>query len=157
MDTLRAIRRSPAAGQLFATLDRIATSAADPNSALRTLTDSTLSTDPASDLLGRATAWLHRHSEDSSNLPTVHDADGLDADGWALLRQVEDLNTDRAATLTDSALRSSPAWLEQLGPAPDTADARADWLAAIAAHAAHLDRRPPTASTAPTRTPTLTR
>ncbi|WP_421740687.1 MobF family relaxase [Cellulomonas sp.] len=155
-DTVRANGRSPAAGQLFGTLDRIAAVAVDPDAALGMLIHDAQAPDPAGAMLGRATSWLDRHTENGHDLPPVHDADGLDADGLALLRQVEGLIGDRVASLTETALDSAPSWLQALGPQPDAADAHADWLAAIAAHAAHLDRRPPAVMSRPP-TPTLTR
>ena len=156
LDVVSAISRSPAAGQLFGTLDRIAAIAADPDATLGTLIHDPPADDPAGAMLGRATSWLDRHTENGHDLPPVHDANGLDTDGLALLRQVEDLIAHRVATLTETALDSAPSWIEALGPQPDAEDARADWLAAIAAHAAHLDRRPPAVMPRPP-TPTLTR
>lgn len=155
-NVVRAISRSPAAGQLFGALDQVAAMATDREAVLRMIIPDAQAIDPTDSMHRRARSWLDRNTESGHDLPPVHDANGLDSDGLALLRQVEELIGYRVATLTETALGSAPSWLESLGPQPDAEDARADWLAAIAAHAAHLDRRPPAVQPRPP-TPTLTR
>ncbi|NYI60298.1 MobF family relaxase [Cellulomonas soli] len=153
----RAIMTSPDAGRLATTLDQIAATADNPAATITRILHTGQAPASPDALLGRAAAWLRRHHQDAAEIRPVRDPDGLDADGLTLLDQIEHLITDRTAVLTRAAIEDAPMWLDELGPAPAPGPAREAWLAAIGAHATHLDRRTPAAPATRPATPTPAR
>lgn len=146
------IEMSPDSGRLFATLDHIDAAANSPRDVIRGLVDATDTDDPVDSLRRLARAWLDRHTDGAVDLPIQHSANGIDDDGRALLDQIEALISDRKIAVSTAALDDSPSWLTALGPEPPPGADRDDWLAAIAAHAAHHDRRASTPIPRTTRT-----
>jgi len=144
------ITRSPDAGRLFATLDRVALVTATPDAVLRTFASQLDDTgEPAEALLDAAHTWLRAHVPDMHELPIVDDPTGLDVDGRALLAQIDDLIDQRVIALTAAALNEQPNWLRRLGPPPSSIGGREAWLAEITATVAPAD----TLITRPTTTP----
>ncbi|HEY3547368.1 MAG TPA: MobF family relaxase, partial [Propionicimonas sp.] len=158
--TVAAISQSPDAGRVFAALDRVAALAAPVrDTVFRGLIAGLDGHDePAARLLAGAQRWLRRRVADAHDLPTVRNATGLDANGQALLDEVNQLLGDRVHALVGSALDEQPDWLGRLGPEPTNLSARQAWLDEIAATVAHHDR---TATTpvvaAPATTPSFGR
>ena len=114
--------------------------------------------EPAARLLAGVQTWLRSQVADAHDLPTVRDATGLDADGQALLDEINQLIDDRVHALTRSSLDEQPDWLERLGPAPTNPTARQAWLDEIAATVAHHDRTTPMpVSATPVSNPSLSR
>jgi hypothetical protein len=145
------LAQAPDTGRMLAALDRVANLATDPDATVRGLLAVPASPTSVDAALHRTTAWLRRHSEDNANLPMARDADGLDPDGRALLAQVEQLIAHRIDTLTRAAIDQLPTWLTGLGRQPEPGAGRDAWIAVVAAHAAHRDRRPPVHGSAPMR------
>ncbi|WP_315092884.1 MobF family relaxase [uncultured Cellulomonas sp.] len=142
-ETVQALQASPESGALFATLDRVATLTAKPASVASELVASAAA-DPSVDALTReARRWIHAHAEHPQDVPATVSTAGLDDHGLALAATIQDLISQRAAALTDAVLDEKPAWLDQLGPEPRDAHARAAWLAQITASVAHLDLQRP--------------
>lgn len=134
---------SPDAGRVFVALDRIAALADEPDTVVRRIVHSSVGSDePIARLLGTASGWLRRHVDDVDELPVVHEIDGLDSDGRAVLDQVEHLIADRASALIEAARPDQPDWLDDLGPEPPDGPEREQWLAQLAATAARHDHQP---------------
>lgn len=96
------ITRSPDAGRLFATLDRVATLAGPDATIVQTLIASARDeADPTRGLLAAAQDWLLTQVPDVDDLPPVRSPIGLDPDGRALLAQVEELLEARRHALAE--------------------------------------------------------
>ena len=104
------------------------------------------SSEVARDLWDRAARWLDRQAADPKDLHPRTSAIGLDADGTALLAQVDQAIAARVEALTGQVLMDRPEWLTALGPEPSAPAARQAWLDALVASAARLDRAPDPAS-----------
>ncbi|OIQ88908.1 multifunctional conjugation protein TraI [mine drainage metagenome] len=153
-----ALLTTPASGALPLGLGRIEALTGEPRPVLRQLLTSPGAANPAEAADGLRAAslgWLDRHALDPYDLYPQPSAVGLDADGTALLAQVDRAIGARVAALTGQILADQPAWLSALGPEPTTPAGRRAWLDAIAATAARLDHatdpasRPALATTPP--------
>ncbi len=137
------IAKSPDAGALYATLDRVALVSGEPLRDVRRLfADLDSEADPAARLRAAAQRWLQRHVSDVHDVPAARDPTGLDPDGRALLDRIDRLIDDRVRALTEAVLDEQPGWLERLGPEPASPDAHDAWLGEIAATVAHADTAP---------------
>ena len=158
----RALTTSPDAGALLVALGRIEALTGDPSAVLRELLThqgAGGSSEVARDLWDRAARWLDRQAADPNDLHPRTSAIGLDADGTALLAQVDQAIAARVEELTGQVLTDRPEWLTALGPEPSAPAARQAWLDALVASAARLDRAPdpasrPTLATTSPPTPT---
>ncbi len=139
-EVVATIAKSPDAGRVYATLDRVALVSDELSQDVHQLVaDLNGKADPAAQLDAAAHAWLQHHVPDVHDMPAVRDAIGLDPDGQALLVQIDRLIDDRVRALTAAVLDEQPDWLERLGPEPINALARDAWLGEIAATVAHTD------------------
>lgn len=103
--------RSPDAGRLFATLDRVAAVAGPNNAIVRDLVwSSPDGADPAAAMLAASRSWLLTQVAHIEDLPPVRNQIGLDSDGLALLAQVDDLleSRQRAFPEADADERHAP-------------------------------------------------
>ncbi|MDO8119690.1 MobF family relaxase [Isoptericola sp. b490] len=139
-DAASAVMASPDAGSLIVALGRVAALTSDPVPVLRGLmSDIDSGPDLAQELRSSAARWLGRHTVDPYDIHPLASPEGLDADGIALLGQVDTAIAARVGALTGQALAERPAWLTALGPEPTGTAARRAWLDAVAASAARLD------------------
>lgn len=144
---LETIAQAPDAGRLYATLDRVALVSGDRLREVgRLVVELDDQADPAVQLQAAADRWLQRQVPDVHDVPAVHDPSGLDADGRALLPQIDHLIQERVRALTDAVLDERPDWLERLGPEPSNPRAHDAWLGEIVATISHADRARGTAA-----------